>query len=322
MNKLRTFIKEKRQTGEDIKIPRIARENDDFSNMKDINDILNSEVLENNGILHTKTVQITEKTSQFRYFLDGIERKKILFYYKSIPCIYGYVAAAVLGRTDKKMHSIGLEKPYEALYLPASHFPDDLGIKITNIQKDEPMLPDQYIFEAHKEIQKVRGELERGMVREWISQNNNDGWLFVDGRVEKLSRELTSGKNIVGIIKSHHACYFDIEQQFKIYSMKKGERSSVFQPQDKQGNKEKVFSWYLRLHYDSKYGTNDFGLIRVEIPADEALIDKADLISNWILLETKPVAFPASRWDRMIYPIKYCEDYLKSKAPSYSRLSL
>ena len=98
--------------------------------------------------------------------------------------------------------------------------------------------------------------------------------------------------------------------------MEKGQRSSVFQPLNEKGKRENIYSWYLRLHYNKNYGDNSFGLIRVEVPAEEEYLKKVDLISSWILLETKPVAFPASRWDRMIYPIKYCEDYLKSKAPS------
>ncbi len=322
MNKLRNFIREKKQNSEDIKIPRIARENDDFPAPANDIERRNAEILENNGVFQTKPVEITAGKSNFAYFLDGIERKKILFYYRSIPCIYGHVAAAVLGRADKKPHPAGLEKTHEALYLPQKHFPGDLGMKIIDTGAGEPMLPEQYVYEAHKEIQKIRGELEKSLVRQWAGRDYNKGWLFVDGRVEKLSKELTSGSNIVGVIKSHHACYFDYENQYRIYSMKKGERSCVFRPEDGKGRPESVFSWYLRLHYDKNYGTNAFGLIRVEVPADEELLAKADIISNWILLETKPVAFPASRWDRMIYPVKYCEDYLKSKAPNYARLTI
>lgn len=317
MNKLREFVRTKRQSGDDIKIPRIKPDSNEFTNVQDITTLLNAEILEYGGELRTTPVAVECEQSGFSYFLDGIERKKILFYYRSIPCIYGYVAAAIMGRTDRKMHSTGIEDSTQFLYLDATHFPNDLGIKIKDISKDEPMLPDQYIFEAHKEIQKVRGEMERSLAKQWLRKGNKDGWLFVDGRLEKMSKDLTFGANMVGIVKSHHASYFDYENQYRIYSMKKGERSSVFQPEG-----ENVYSWYLRLHYDSKYGTNDFGLIRVEVPAEEEFLEKADLISSWILLETRPVAFPASRWDRMIYPIKYCEDYLKSKAPSYTGLSL
>jgi len=143
----------------------------------------------------------------------------------------------------------------------------------------------------------------------------------VDGRLENKNKELISGSNIVGIIKSHHASYFDYEEQYKIYTMRKGQRTGVFQPKGGDGKTENIYSWYLKLHEDKRHGDNNFGLIRVEVPAEEEYLKKADLISSWILLETKPVALPASRWDRMIYPIKYCEDYLKSKAPTWTLIN-
>ena len=320
MNKLRNYVRELKQKGEDIKIPRQTQESDEFPTPREITE-LKADIIEDNGKLEIKTVEIKQENSGFSYFLDGIERKKILFYKRSNPVIYGYVAAVILKRTDKKLHSMDLERSEQTIYFPDKDSPD-LGINTINIQSDEIKLPEHYIQAAHKEIQKLRGSIERNLAREWIKAGYDDGWLFVDGRLENKNKELISGANIVGIIKSHRACYFDPEMQYRIYKMNKGQRSSVFQPIKEDGGKENVYSWYLRLHYDKNYGTNEFGLIRVEVPAEKEYLEKADLISSWILLETKPIAFPASRWDRMIYPIKYCEDYLKSKAPSYKGLSL
>ncbi|HSA06425.1 MAG TPA: hypothetical protein P5556_04535 [Candidatus Gastranaerophilales bacterium] len=327
-----SFIREKKSQGIDIKIPRKSTQIDENFSVKEIFDKKNAVVIENNGKLTTKKIDLTEEKSGFSYFLDGIEKKKILFYYRSIPVIYGYVAAVILKRTDKKMHSIDMEMTEENFYLPKKDGADspehyfseeevkNLGKNIVNIgkipvnsaNKDYPLLPEQFIQAAHNSIQGSRGHIEKALAKRWLSGNSQGSWLFIDGRLENKNKELISGSNIVGIIKSHHACYFDYEDQYKIYSMEKGERSSVFQPEG-----ENIYSWYLRLHSDKRHGDNNFGLIRVEIPAEEEFLRKADLISSWILLETKPVAFPASRWDRMIYPIKYCEDYLKSKAPSW-----
>lgn len=319
-NLLRNYVRDLKDKGEDIKIPRQTQESDEFSVPRDITE-LKADIIEDSGKLNIKPIQMTEEQSGFSYFLDGIERKKVLFYQRSMPVIYGYIAAVILKRTDKKLHSIDLEKTEENLYFPDEGAPD-LGINVINTANESILHPEHYIQAAHSSIQTSRGNLERSLAREWIRSRYNDGWLFVDGRLENKNKELVSGANIAGIIKSHKACYFDYEQQYQLYTMKKGERSSVFQPKDNNNNKENIYSWYLRLHYDKNYGNNEFGLIRVEVPAERAYLEKVDLISNWILLETKPVAFPVSRWDRMIYPIKYCEDYLKSKAPSYSRLTI
>ncbi len=330
------FIREKKQEGIDIRIPPKIGPDDEFFAQNVLPKQNGAEIIENNGEFSTKQVGITSESSGFSYFLDGIERKKILFYYRSIPVIYGYIAGVVLKRTDKKMHSINLEKSEENFYVPVQDAPDSPGhyfseqereslgkktvknIGKTGIKQGEgyPVLPEQMIQAAHSEIQTARNRIEESLVKNWIDGGFNDGWLFVDGRLENKNKELILGANIAGIIKSHHASYFCHENQYKIYSMKKGERSVVFMPKDDKGKKENVYSWYLKIHYDKRLGDNNFGLIRIEVPAQDRFLDKADEISSWVLLETKPVAFPASRWDRMVYPIKYCEDYLKSKAPS------
>jgi len=45
---------------------------------------------------------------------------------------------------------------------------------------------------------------------------------------------------MVGVIKSHHVVFFDFEEQNTIYNLKKGERTTVFQPVDKDGEVESV----------------------------------------------------------------------------------
>ena len=217
-------------------------------------------------------------------------------------------------------------------YLPlksndsAEHYfsPDEVAGVRKNIKnsgiKDKdgnhPILPEQFIQAAHSEIQTQRNNIEAELIQLWVSGNHNDGWLYVDGRLEKQRKPLIAGANVVGVIKSHQASYFNPDEQYRIYAMQNGERTHIFQPADRNGDAENVYSWYLRLHYDKRQGTNNFGIVRVEVPAEKRFIALADTISEWILLETKPIAFPASRWDRMIYPVKYCEDYLKSKAPT------
>jgi len=327
------FIKNKRALGEDIKIPKTLynEEFKGFAPTVSLPDKRKSEVVEEkDGKLKLKDVIINTEKSGFSYFLDGIERKTILFYYRSIPVIYGYTGAAILQRTDKKLHSCGREKFGENFYLPLKnsetpqHYFDfdevkDLGKNYINIGEKNytgefPKMPAEFIQAAHAKIQTERGRQESSLAQEWADEKKNDGWLFVDGRIEGK----ITGDNLAGIIKSHQASYFDFEEQYKIYTMKKFQRTSVFQPSDNKGKKENIFSWYLRLHSDKLNGVNDFGIIRIEIPAKKELLARVDEISGWILLETKPVGFPASRWDRMIYPIKYCEDYLKSKAPSWT----
>lgn len=339
-----SFIKEKKLNGEDVKIPKtfFNTENDNFSRPESDFEPRKKEIVEEfSGKSKIKKVLIKTEQSGFSYFLDGIERKEILCYLRSIPIIYGYVGAAILKRIDKTLHSTDLEMGKEHFYLPVKnddkdcpqHYFDLSEIekirkkhKNTGIipkqgnRKTYPLYPVEFIQQAHSEIQELRREIEVELTDKWLDSKFNDGWLFVDGTLNTKSQNVLESSNIAGIVKSHGVYYFSFEEMYEFYTMKKGERSVVFQPYDKTENKKNIFTWYLRLHENKQNGVNDFGIIRVEIPANEKLLDKVDEISSWILLETKPVGFPASRWDRMIYPIKYCEDYLKAKAPSWTMI--
>ena len=339
INKVSKFIKDKKRNGQNIKVLRGGSSFDDavFAPMPEVPKFNKSKIIEGTE-LECKKVPINSENSGFSYFLDGIERKRVLFNYNFMPVTYGYVAAVIMKRTDKKMHSINFENKQENLYLPYREFEDspanyfnldefaEYGFTPKNTgTKDKdtgtyPQFPAEFERRAHSNIQETRGKLERELALKWVRSGFNDGWLFIDGRLENKNNELLNSTNIVGIIKSHHVYYFDHIEQNKIYTLKKGERTSVFQPVDSSDSEENVFTWYLRLHEDNSGGKIDFGIIRVEIPANRALLGKVDEISSWILLETKPVALPESRWDRMIYPIKYCEDYLKSKAPSWAMI--
>ena len=60
-----------------------------------------------------------------------------------------------------------------------------------------------------------------------------------------------------------------------------------------------------------------WGLVRVEISApstvDEPRIgDRADEISRWVLAEVSPLALPDARWDKMVYGVRDCEEFLRA----------
>lgn len=330
------FVRKKINEGANIRFPKVIgdQESSTFYQPADIPAQKTSVIIEGDRKeLGIKAVKKKSEVSGFSYFLDGIERKRVIFSYNFIPITYAYVAAVIMKRTNKKMHSINLTEEMQTIYVPCKenndspeHYFDadeftELDINITNIgikdKKTEkyPLYPPEFEQKAHSQVQETRRKIEQNLTDKWLNNNYNDGWLFVDGPLATKSKSLLSNAKAVGIIKSHHANYFSDKNQFKIYNLKKGERSNVFQPE-----KEDIYSWYLKIHENKRSGENTFGLVRIEIPAQKELLERVDEISSWILLETNPVAFPASRWDRMIYPIKYCEDYLKSKAPTWTML--
>ena len=336
----REFAKKQRKNGATISIPEFNGNETEFQFFQSPKEVEygSAKVVEGDGSFVIKEVKSKLDVSAFSYFLDGIERKKVFIINNcktQIPVTYGYVAAVIMKRINKQLHSIDLNFENTSIYLPFKetgiepdfYFSlDEIGktarnfvnvgiVDVKGKRKDFPLYPLEIEQMAHSAIQTQRGNFEKDLVKIWLNKGVDDGWLFVDGRLDAVSTYLSTKSQIVGVIKSHRRYYFDYQEQFKIFNMKKDFRSSVFRPDN-----DNVYSWYLRIHEDKSHGNTDIGIIRVEIPAKDELLKKVDEISKWILLERNPVAFPASRWDRMIYPIKYCEDYLKSKAPSYTKL--
>ena len=60
------------------------------------------------------------------------------------------------------------------------------------------------------------------------------------------------------------------------------------------------------------------GLLRVEAAdrapdeTPESLGARADRLWRWILAESAPIALPDGRWDKMVYGIRDCEQFLSA----------
>ncbi len=275
----------------------------------------------------------TPKPGPFNCFLDGVQRSRGPIYIDStVPILYGYVAAVIRTRgQDRRMRTFeGFYESREALYLSysiAEQFEDSRKVLVglqsagLNIQDTdrgvEPPIehPLALIQAAKNAISTVRGEIEERLISRWLKNHYKDnGWLLLDGSLPDNYTE----SQIVRVTKNHGIKYFPWSEQQKILALKVGERSGVFIPIIR-GKRRAVYSWYLRL-YPNEGRDVYFGLVRVEVPQNQAMLEMADTISSWLLAERTPLSLPDSRWDKMIYPIRDCEQYLKSLAPSHASL--
>ena len=171
--------------------------------------------------------------------------------------------------------------------------------------------------DAIKKLGNVRDGLERDLTSRWLAAfDGGENWLLVDGSLVG-SYDAYEAPNVLGVVKSHLTQYFPMDEQRKILALGVGERSGVFIPRGR--NRPEVYSWYLRLRPNEGHDVY-FGLIRVEAAKCDRNMAMADEISRWLLAERCPLSLPDSRWDRMIYPIRDCEQYLKSTAPTYTVL--
>ena len=136
--------------------------------------------------------------------------------------------------------------------------------------------------------------------------------LFVDGGIS-ASERLATSDCVVGVVKNHRTLYVEGRALEVVFALRAGERTSVFQVTSRK--RTTVASWYLRLR-DPVGHDPMWGLVRVEIPYSQidtkSLVARADDASRRILAEVSPVALPDARWDRMVYGIRDCEEFLRS----------
>ena len=89
----------------------------------------------------------------------------------------------------------------------------------------------------------------------------------------------------------------------------RAERSSVFRV--RSNTRTSVASFYLRLREPAGFDPL-WGLVRVEMADGADATERADRIARWILAEQAPLALPDGRWDRMVYGVRDCEEYLRA----------
>ncbi|PLS68784.1 MAG: hypothetical protein CV045_06040 [Cyanobacteria bacterium M5B4] len=247
----------------------------------------------------------------FSHFLDGIQRSWLLYYVESVPVYYGYTAAVIRQRSDRVLSTWRYQNK-EAIYLPfnlcsESQLMGDMTL-VDTLSKDGE-IPFDLTKIARDKITSDRQQLEVHLAESWVRQSFS-GWLVVDGSIT-ISPVLANTDRVVGLIKSHNTQYFNHTDQQIVVNLKQGERTSTFSP----NSRHPICSWYLRIREGIGEDLH-FGLVRVEVALSQQ--HQADEISRWILTETRPLALPDSRWDRMIYPIRDCEMYLRSLEPHRS----
>lgn len=145
-------------------------------------------------------------------------------------------------------------------------------------------------------------------------------------------------KMALGVIKSFSTIFLDRSQMTKVLGLTYGYRSPVFTKSRPEGDLEEqeiydvdtvdkkltLLSWYVRIRSVSNHDPL-WGLLRIEMHADvlpckghtarwaEEDTQLVDAISRQLCQEVSPSSHPDSRWHNLIYPIKSCEFFLRSR---------
>ena len=264
-------------------------------------------------------------TVAFQAFLDGVQRSHVVDYSGTVPIVAGRIAAVIRTRINRRMTTwSGGHLAQARLYAPVALLSsaDSRAIAATGHElrntlkpgKETSGHPIELLRFAVDAVKQDREGLERELAESWAT--STDAPLFVDGGLP-TGETASVSSCCVGVIKSHHTIYAPGNSLPTILGLREDERSSAFVVERTWG--PPALSWYLRLR-DAPSHDPFSGLVRVEVALtpdlerSTFLARRADDVSHWILAERSPLAMPDERWDRMVYGIRDCEEYLRATA--------
>jgi hypothetical protein len=278
------------------------------------------------SILEGKTLQQRDvpgvPAATFTAFLDGTQTSRIVAYADGVPVVHGAVASVVRERTNGRMHTWSTPRVERRLYVPerllSAAWRANLaraGVAVTDTLEERDV-ESPHPFALHDAavhaVQRDRERLERELAELWCAGAGDTAVLLVDGSISG-AEAIARSECVVGVIKSHRTLYAEGDALQQVLRLCRGQRSSVCRVTSPK--RSPVASWYLRLR-DSAGHDPLWGLVRVEV-ADttrgaRALTTRADEVSRWILAEALPLAVPDARWDKMVYGVRDCEEFLRA----------
>ena len=261
-------------------------------------------------------------TPGFRAFLDGTQRSEVVCYIAGVPIVVGHAAAVIRERRAGRMCTWGAPLSGSRIYGPRAMLASATWATLTTAfgeslvdtsdgDADLTSHPFALRDAAIHGVQAHREQLECRLAEQWC--RGEDDPLFIDGGISG-SDAVAVSRATIGVVKSHRTLYADGEALASVLGLSHRERSSVFRITSPR--RTTVASWYLRLRDPAGHDPM-WGLIRVEsaLPAAEKIDgigDRADEVSRWILAESTPLALPDPRWDKMVYGIRDCEEFLRA----------
>jgi hypothetical protein len=252
-------------------------------------------------------------------FLNGMERWSVVAYDGVAQIVTAYVAAAVCRRGERGVLHATHERSRTFAIAPMERVSPALRPLLEQAAPDiEPVdgelvgQPARYLEQVESTVRRARAHLERELAEACIEKLGADEWLVLDGLLSR-SPAVARHRRALGVIKSHGAQFLEGRGLERALTLPAGYRTSVFAVRGGHTRTE-VYSWYLRLW---PWEGNDllYGLLRVEARADRETVTRASELSGWLWSERAPLATPATRWDRLLYPLHHVEEYLKARAP-------
>lgn len=253
-------------------------------------------------------------------FLDGRQESEVKMYRPGgAPIVTGTIGAVIRERRHQRMFT-WRHRVEQRLYVPKQYLSaadqyalDHSGARVRDTTEgvaDSIAHPIALRELARNLVRNDRESLEHRLAQDWCATETRP--LLIDGGIS-AAQPIARSACAIGVVKSHRTLYVQGEAMYVTFGLRAGERTSVFLIQPSK--RAPVASWYLRLR-DRTGHDPMWGLVRVEVSAPRDRHDdigaRADEVSRWILAEVSPLALPDARWDKMVYGVRDCEEFLRA----------
>lgn len=258
---------------------------------------------------------------RFAGFLDGTQHSRVVAFPDGVPVVHGTVAAVVRVRRNRRLatwrHHVA-----HALYAPRALLADatwealrSAAEEVVDTSTGEWTPTSAHPFALRDAavhlVQKHRERLEQRLAERWCGSESEP--LLIDGGISG-SEKVAIASCTVGVVKSHRTLYAEGDALRAILALRCAERSTVFRITSPR--RTTVASWYLRLR-DPVGHDPMWGLVRLEVAAPDLtgrsrIAARADEVSRWVLAEVAPLSLPDARWDKMVYGVRDCEEFLRA----------
>jgi len=272
------------------------------------------------GELRAREVE-GEVDANFVAFLDGTQSSLVARYQRGgVPIVLGTVAAVIRERRERRLYT-WRHVVERRLYVPRAQVSASVwqrftstGLEVRDIADDDNQSAAEHPLAMREaavhRVQKDRERAEQSLALEWC--RSEERYLFVDGPISG-TEPVAHAQCAVGVVKTHRTLYASGEALSRVLSLGHGERSSVFLVTSPK--RAPVASWYLRIR-DPRGQEPMWALLRVEVSPSGVtgaeVTRRADEVSRWILAEAAPVSLPDGRWDKMVYGVRDCEEFLRA----------
>jgi len=253
-------------------------------------------------------------------FLDGRQESRVKMYRPGgVPIVAGTIGAVIRERRDQRMFTWS-HRVDQRIYVPARFLSasdrraldaSDAHVRDTTDGAADTIEHPLALRElARNLVRNDRESLEHALAKEWCSVETRP--LLIDGGIG-AAQPIARSACAIGVVKSHRTLYVQGDALRVTLGLNAAERTSVFSITPEK--RAPVASWYLRLR-DRAGRDPMWGLVRVEVSAprgrEDDIAARADEVSRWILAEAAPLALPDARWDKMVYGVRDCEEFLRA----------